>query len=114
MKTPFFALFFLIFLFSFSANGQCAGPIILTSQAEVNAFPATYSCTEISGDLSISGSDIINLDSLYRLTRINGILTIGYNTQLSNVDGLSALTSVGISLNGFTSIVITANPALIS
>lgn len=114
MKTPFFFFAFLILLYSASANAQCTGPITLTSQAEVNAFPATHSCTEIIGDLSISGNDITNLDSLYRLTTVGGLLTIGNNAQLTNLDGLSALDSVGISLNGFMSIVITGNPALVS
>jgi hypothetical protein len=114
MKTQFLALVFLMLQFSFSARGQCGGPITLTTQAEVNAFTTTYPCSEITGDLSISGSDVTNLDSLYRLTKIDGILTIESNDRLTNLDGLSALTSLGISLNGFTSIVIIGNPELVS
>jgi hypothetical protein len=115
MKTPIFVLLFFALLYSSPVGGQCTGPITLTTQAQVNAFPSTYPCTEIAGDLSVSGSsDIVNLDSLYRLTKIDGILTIVDNTQLTNLDGLLALTTLGISQNGFTSIVITGNPALIS
>jgi FlgD Ig-like domain/Receptor L domain len=112
MKTPIFIILFFT-LHSFFARGQCTGPVTLTTQAEVDAFPISHPCTEIIGDLSVSGSsDIVNLDSLYRLTKIDGILTIGDNTQLTNLDGLSALNTLGISQNGFTSIVITGNPAL--
>jgi hypothetical protein len=82
-------------------NRHCIGPITLRSQAEVNAFPATYSCTEIlggpgvGGDLRISGADITNLDSLHLLTKVEGDLLIDSNGQLTNFNGLKGLTTVG-------------------
>jgi hypothetical protein len=75
-------------------EGQCAGDLTLSTQAEVDAFPATHSCSEITGTLTISGNDIINLDSLYLLTRV-GKLAILSNANLSNIDGLSGLMYVG-------------------
>src|SRR6266850_1946122 len=73
----------------------CAGDITLTTQAEVDAFPATYGCSEIkTARLLISGNDITNLDSLYSLTRIEQLM-IRNNASLSNLDGLSNLSSVG-------------------
>jgi hypothetical protein len=75
-------------------EGQCAGDLTLSTQAEVDAFPATHSCSEIIGTLTISGSDITNLDSLYLLARV-GKLAILSNANLSNIDGLSGLTYAG-------------------
>ena len=46
----------------------CAGDITLSSQAEVDAF----NCAEVTGTLTISGTDITNLDGLYMLTKIGG------------------------------------------
>lgn len=112
----------------------CDQSITLSSQAEVDAF----TCTVIGGDLTISGSNITNLESLNslksidgslfiignahlssidglgQLTFVDGILEIRNNTQLINLDGLSSLVSVKIMYPGFTSITISDNPALIS
>ncbi len=45
------------------AHAQCpSGNVTLTSQAQVDAFPA--GCVNFSGDLGISGSDITNLSGL--------------------------------------------------
>ena len=88
----------------------CNGNVYLTTQAEVDAFPATYHCTEINGVLSISGNDITNLDSLYQITRINGNpgnLYIVGNPLLENIDGLSSLSYVG-----FGWVYISDNPSL--
>lgn len=95
MKTHFCILVFLVLLSSLAAQGQCTGSITLTSQAAVNAFPSTYPCTEISGDVSISGNDITNLDSLFSVIKIDGNLGITSNGQLNNLSGLHGLTSVG-------------------
>jgi hypothetical protein len=112
MKTLLFALVLLMLLYSSSVNGQCVGSITLSSQAEVNAFPSTHPCTEISagndqtGDLFISGSDITNVDSLHSLAKIGGSLIITLSGNLSNINGLNGLTSIGGKLE------ITNNPHL--
>jgi len=72
----------------------CSGNITLTTQAQVDAFPAMHQCTEMTGTLMISGSDITNLDSLYLLTRVEQLL-IKNNPSLLNLNGLSNLLSVG-------------------
>jgi len=46
---------------------QVCGGINFTSQAQVDAFPATYDCSDIIGNISISGADITNVDSLASL-----------------------------------------------
>src|SRR5690606_12196009 len=83
--------------FSFTTRPLCPpGDVILTSQTEVDAFATNYpNCTEISSDLNISGSTITNLDGLSNLTSVGGNLYISSNSSLTNLDGLSNLTSVG-------------------
>src|SRR5882757_9747956 len=76
----------------------CTGDITLTTQAQVDGFPAMYGCTEITGTLTISGNDITNLDSLYSLTMV-GKLTVSSNGSLTNLDGLSGLSKV-VSVTG--------------
>src|ERR1043166_3897358 len=67
----------------------CSGNITLTSQAQVDAFPATYGCNEISGTLTISGNDIVSLDSLHFVTKVDGDLRISNNPNLTSIKGLS-------------------------
>lgn len=66
---------------------------VLTSQAEVDAFPA--GCSSIAGDLIIRGQSITDLTPLSNINRIDGRLIIDGNTLLQNLDGLNSLGSVG-------------------
>src|SRR5260221_12049517 len=77
------------------APATCTGDVTLTSQAEVDAFAATYGCTVITGTLTISGNDITNLDSLRFLTRVEHDLIISNNPNLIDLTGLSSLTYAG-------------------
>src|SRR5690606_11664688 len=72
----------------------CTGNITLTTQAQVNDF----NCSKVVGDLTISGNDITNLDSLSELTEVTGNLSIYNNPILTNMDGLSSLTKVGVKI----------------
>src|SRR5690606_22083221 len=73
------------------------GNVFLTTQAEVNAFSATYTgCTEISGNLIIGGiyymSDITDLSPLDVITHVGGNLSIqNINTVLINLNGLHSI-----------------------
>ena len=94
------SLLFLVLL-SWNLPAQCpAGDVILTSQAEVDAFVVTYpNCTEISGDLQIglttSGvSDITSLTGLNALASIDGMLLIRSNLVLPSLTGLEGLNSI--------------------
>jgi len=69
----------------------CTGNITLTTQAQVNAF----NCTTVTGNLTIQGAGITNLNGLSELTTVGGFLRIGSNSSLTNVDGLSSLSSIG-------------------
>lgn len=73
----------------------CAGDVALTTQAEVSAFD----CSEVTGDLTISGADIVHLDGLSSLTSVGGSLSIANNPTLSDLGGLSSLASIGGSLH---------------
>ena len=70
----------------------------LNTQAEVDALGAT-GCDSISRYLLISGTDITNLDGLANITSVGGDLDIQNNATLTNLDGLANLTSVeGLSI----------------
>ncbi|MDV7400481.1 hypothetical protein RZS08_54200, partial [Arthrospira platensis SPKY1] len=71
------------------------GNIILSSQGQVDSFPATCGCTTITGFLSIRGTDIHDLSPLGGLTAVGGSLSVWNNDVLPNLDGLSALDTVG-------------------
>lgn len=92
------------------------GNFWLTSQYAVNEF-SLYNCTVIEGDLAISDSvtdlsvlnsivsitgnlnisttNLTSINGLSSLTSIGGSLYMGSNSQLTNLNGLSSLTSVG-------------------
>lgn len=73
----------------------CTGSISLSTQAEVDAFPTTYGCNEITGNITIASNTITNLDSLYMLNTIGGFLNIFENDLLQNINGLSNLNTIG-------------------
>jgi hypothetical protein len=84
------------------------GGITLNTQGQIDAFPTDYpGCNEIIGSLSIiSGADITNLDGLSQLISIGDNLNIINNPNLTDITGLSNLQSVGGNLN------FDSNPAL--
>ena len=70
--------------------------ITFSSQSEVNNFQTENpDCSEIEGDVVISGSDITDLSGLSVITSIGGNLEICYNTILTNLTGLDSLTTIG-------------------
>lgn len=104
-------------LIATAADAQIhTGNLSLNSQAEVNAF--AYS--EVTGSLTISGSDIEDLSPLSPLARVGGYLSISDNTALANVDGFQNLTEVGwgiyvwentglVSFSGFDALLYTGD-----
>jgi hypothetical protein len=79
-----------------TSTGQhvCDGGIALTSQADVNAFPANHGCPTIKGLLSISGSDITDLTPLSNIDSV-GSLSIANNANLTNLHGLEGIKAIG-------------------
>jgi hypothetical protein len=84
-----------LFPFFFSnLNAQVySGDANLTTQAQVDAF----SYTSVTGNLTIYGTSISNLNGLSVLQSVGGVLEIT-NTWLTNIDELSNLKSIGKDL----------------
>ena len=65
-----------------------------TTQAQVDAFP--QNCDSVLDHLQVANStDITNIDALANLTSMGGNLSIQENAALTNLRGLAKLTSVG-------------------
>jgi hypothetical protein len=88
----------IILIIQTTASSQSCLPegIIFTSQAEIDNFQANYpNCTEIEGTVEISGNDISNLNGLNVLTSIGATLVITNNESLTNLTGLDNLMIIG-------------------
>ena len=99
-------IFTILFIaFSFVSFAQTYnGNLVLTSQAQVD----TFRYKKISGNLTIKGLSINNIDSLYKLDTIsNGWITID-STNLTNLYGLRNI-KTNTSQNTLT---VTNNPIL--
>jgi hypothetical protein len=75
--------------------------IFLYTQEDVDDFSVEYPyCTEIEGNLIVSGSDeITSLEGLSQLTTIGGMLRIYSCKELLDLSGLENITSVGGDLD---------------
>ena len=84
-----FAIRYSLFAIPIIAFSQCpTTPIVLTSQAEVDAFSTNYpNCTQLLNTLSISGDDIVDL-TLLSLISEGKNLYIQNNPLLTNLNGL--------------------------
>lgn len=103
MKHSSFLLLLFVFQFAHSQD------LLIVNQAQLDALTPP---TTISGNLSIISdgtSDIYDLSNLSSLTTITGSLSINNNPILSNLSGLSALTTISGG-----SITIQNNPNLYS
>ncbi|MFK7980859.1 MAG: T9SS type A sorting domain-containing protein [Saprospiraceae bacterium] len=79
-----------LLLFAIAFNSQLnlsAQNVILTTQAEVDAFTGT----KINGFLLIKGDEIMNLHNLSTLDSVMGSVFIEYNRKLKDLDGLDSL-----------------------
>ncbi|HZY83095.1 MAG TPA: FlgD immunoglobulin-like domain containing protein [Cyclobacteriaceae bacterium] len=85
------SLFLLLTIPAFSQSPCDDEQVTLSSQADVDNFPTRY-CSTLC-QLTISGSDITNLDSLYVLRKV-GQLVVQYNPALVDIDGLSNITAI--------------------
>ncbi len=98
--------FLLSILMLTESNAQIfSGNLTLGNQAEVDAF----NYTEVTGNLLIQESvagNITNLNGLSSLTSVGENFRIENNTALTNIDGLFSLTTVG------TALIISDNDAL--
>ena len=88
---------FVLFLIYGTASPQSCLPegVTFNTQEQIDNFQTNYpNCTEIEGDVIISGS-ITNLDGLNILTAFRGNLWIGDNAALTSLTGLGNVTSIG-------------------
>lgn len=94
---------FLLCLLHFQAafgNDCLPADIDLASQEAVDNFQANHGgggvCTAVTGKLRIGDfTDIVNLDGLAALERVDGDVFISLNQYLSDIRGLSALAFIG-------------------
>jgi len=76
------------------------------TQSEIDDFQTNYpGCTELMGDLQISGNDIMDLSGLNVVTSIGGDLSIIHNDTLTSLTGLenideASITDLTITNNG--------------
>jgi hypothetical protein len=92
--------------FTHLASSQSCLPegITFSTQAQIDSFQVNYpGCTEIDGDVVISGTDISNLNGLSIITTFLSNLLIEGNVSLISLSGLENVTSVGgqLSTNHF-------------
>ena len=94
-------LIFLFIIYSTGVFAQCpTTPILIITQAEIDAFAATYpGCTQLLNDLEVNAVDATNLDGLLQLesSSVDSNIYIK-NTLITDASGLDNLTTVGGNL----------------
>jgi hypothetical protein len=96
MKT--LAIFLMAWLLVNAAQAEGCFPegITFSSQSQINSFRTAFpGCAQIMGGVTISGSNITNLNGLNIITSIGGNLIIESNPALVNLSGLENLSYVG-------------------
>lgn len=92
---PYFYFTITALLVNSSLVAQCpTGNVTLSSQAQINTFPA--GCSTISGNLTINESspgDITDLTPLSDLTLVEGRLLVFDNSDLPSLNGLHNITT---------------------
>jgi hypothetical protein len=95
----------MVALNSAMAQGCLPEGITFTTQEEIDNFQTNYpGCTEIEGNViigSTNGTDITNLNGLSILTSIGGSFIFAGNSSLINLSGLENLTSIGGNLQTY-------------
>jgi hypothetical protein len=97
------------------------GNYVFVNQTDIDNFQVAFpDCTELTGEVSIGGGDIMNLDGLSVVTSITGGLDFGItywtaigpiyygNPNLIDLTGLENLTSIGGSLGIVDNAVLTS------
>jgi hypothetical protein len=105
-----FPILLITLLVSNSDAAQSCLPegIFFSQQNQINSFQTNYpGCSRIEGDLTLSGYNITNLNGLNALTSIGGSLKIECNEALTSLNGLENLTSIGEDLYLVGNLIIT-------
>jgi hypothetical protein len=90
-------LLFSLFSFSSAVAQNCLpNGITFTTQSQIDNFHLNYpGCTQIIGDVEITGNNITNLNGLTSLASIEGGLFIYNNPLLTSLSGLNTLHNIG-------------------
>ena len=92
-------IIFLTAIFPIRLLAQSCLPqgINIYTQAQIDSFQVNYpNCSHIEGGVTINGgNDITNLDGLSVVTTIDGQLWINTNHRLTDFSGLNSLTTIG-------------------
>jgi len=88
-----YALFILSCTTAYSFAQCPTGDITFSTQAAIDAFRDS-DCTEITGNVTIRGNDITNLEGLENIKSIGGFLNIRSNNGLLSLRGLENLRSI--------------------
>ena len=97
----FYILLIALFLMNGAIGQDCIPEgITFTTQAQIDNFQTNYpNCNQIWGDVYIyGGNNITNLNGLSVLNSIGGSLNMEYNYSLTSLTGLNNLISIGGSL----------------
>jgi hypothetical protein len=79
-----------------SLNCLPFGNYYFINQADIDSFITYYpDCRDLEGDVRIDGDSITNLNGLSAITSIGGNLTIKGNNVLTSLAGLDSLTFIG-------------------
>lgn len=82
--------------------------ITFSSQPQINNFQSQYpNCTEVGGDMIITGANITNLNGLTSIISIEGSLVIECNPELTGLSGLNNLVYIGGDLHVEENLLIT-------
>lgn len=120
MKKIALSLTFLFYINFVGISQICNQNIILSTQAEVDAFPVNFGCDTINGSLTIGGSvtnlngltnvlniknslyiensNLVNLIGLNNLERVDSSMIISNNDLLTSLNGLQNLEQIGLLL----------------
>lgn len=99
-----FVFLYLLFVLPVVLQSQTCLPsgITFSTQQQINDFTTNYpGCTQILGNVIIdeaTAGNITNLSGLSSITSIGGYLRVWSNTALTSLSGLSNLTSIGNQL----------------
>jgi hypothetical protein len=76
------------------------GNYYFIKQSDIDNFPIEYSaCKELSGDITISGNDILSLNGLAQINSVGGSVHIFNSRNLTGLTGLNRMKSIGGSLD---------------
>ena len=99
MKNLLLIIFVVAITWCAKAQTCGVGGLTFASQADIDNFTTDYpGCTQILGDLLVTGDGITNLNGFSGVTSIDGSLQI-FQTGVSNMTGLGALTKIGQDLS---------------